>query len=177
MLSLKCFGFEKEMDSPRKIDPNQHLKLGDRPEGFAASTDCILVVEGVELRVHSQVSCRHLQTSEKPLQRCGGTKLCVFHYDAQSRHASCGTRLSVLHPAACMMGSFLVMSASAAVLPCKTEVSCRRPHPIARVLVPQILSLRSSIFAELFGFTEVGYELFWLLFTLLASVEPWLPGC
>ncbi len=74
MLSLKCVGFEKEMESPRK-DDNQHLKLGDRPEGFAASTDCNVVVGGVELRVHSQVSCRHLQTSEQPLQRCGGQDL------------------------------------------------------------------------------------------------------
>jgi hypothetical protein len=36
-------------------DGNGHLSAGAQPDGFADITDCCFVVQGVELRVHSQV--------------------------------------------------------------------------------------------------------------------------
>ena len=36
-------------------DGNGHLSAGPHPDGFADITDCCFVVQGVELRLHSQV--------------------------------------------------------------------------------------------------------------------------
>ena len=105
------------MDSPRS-DVNQHLKLGDHPEGFAASTDCILVVEGTELRVHSQVTCNPPKSLCSTVLAPRSGLLLMTH--RKLLHPV--VRASLLHtPRAACCAPLWFMSASAADLPCKTE--------------------------------------------------------